>query len=150
LVALVFAIVAATLAAVTVVSPAHAATARLTIGTGKASCPGGYVCLWTLNNYTGTGYAFFNSEVDYAALPSPFNSIQDNSWSFYNNGFAGSFEDVHMYQDRNQTGMNFVLCRGDAIPELPPNAEVNPPTTTLPGRGWRDRVSSHKWGDFCG
>jgi hypothetical protein len=128
-------------------SPARAATARLTIGAGKASFPQGYVCLWVLSDYTGTGYAFFNSETNYATLPAPFNGIQDNSWSFYNNGFAGSVEDVRLFRNAGQAGEEFVLCRGDAIPYLPPNGEL--PQSGSNALGWRDTVSSHKWGDFC-
>lgn len=138
-----------TAVSVLTVSPAKAAAARMTIGTGKASCPQGYVCLWTLSNYTGQGYAFFNTEDSYAVLPSPFNGINNNSYSFYNRGDAGSVEDVRLYRGDNRTGDNFVLCRGDSIPELPPNSDVDPPDTNWPGRGWRDQVSGHTWGSYC-
>ena len=133
------------------VLPAHAVTSRMTIGSGLASCPSGYVCLWTLSNFTGSGYAFFNSETNYAGLPAPFNGIQDNSWSFYNNGATS---DIEFYRDANYSGGSFVLCKGQSIAALPPNSSINPPTlrsdgTNEPGRPWRDQISSHHFGTWC-
>jgi len=131
--------------------PAAAVTTRLIIGSGWQSCPAGYVCLWTLNDYTGTGYAFYNSETDYATLPAPFNGIQDNSWSFYNNGNTSDI----MFFRANLYGQDwFVLCKQTGIPELPSNSVL--PTTGNPvgaeteaGRGWRDTISSHHFGAWC-
>lgn len=137
-----------TSAAVAVPSPGYAATARLTIGQGLSSCPPGYLCLWTLNNFSGTGYAFFNSEANYVTLPAPFNGIQDYSWSFYNNGYAGSYEDVALFRDINYSGDRLTLCRGSSIAYLPANYTL-PQSTAEPGRGWRDQVSSHQWGMWC-
>ena len=144
--------VACLLGLVRVAGTAEAAAAtRLTIGTGWQSCPAGYVCLWTLNNYSGQGYAFFNSELDYQTLPAPFNAIQDNSWSFYNNG---NTSDIRFFR-ANQYGQDwFVLCKQMGIPELPPNSALptpgNPPgAENEPGRGWRDVVSSHNFGAWC-
>jgi len=100
-------------------------------------------------DYTGGGYAFFNTEDSYAVLPAPFNSINNNSYSFYNHGEAGSVEDVRLYRGDNRTGDTFLLCRNDSISELPPNADVDPPDANWPGRGWRDQVSGHTWGNYC-
>jgi hypothetical protein len=125
--------------------PALAADARRTIGNGIASCPEGYVCLWTLTNYTGQGYAFFNSETDYGTLPAPFNGIQDYSWSFYNNG---KFSDILFFRDHLYQGDWFVLCKQTGIPYLPPNGEL-PTAGNEPGRGWRDQISSHHFGAWC-
>ena len=126
-------------------SPAQAVTTRLTIGVGKASCPAGYVCLWTLSNYQGTGYAFYNDELNYATLPSPFNAIQDNSYSFYSHG---NTSDIRFFRNSNLTNDAFLLCRGESIDYLPPNADVDPPASE-PGEGWRDAISSHDFGAFC-
>jgi len=125
--------------------PASAVTTRLQIGNGSGSCPAGYVCLWTLSNYTGQGYAFYNSETDYNTLPAPFNGIQDNSWSFYNNGNTSDimFFRAHLYQQDW-----FVLCKGTGIPALPSNGEL-PSASSEPGRGWRDTISSHHFGAWC-
>ena len=143
--------VAAVAATVIVATPAHAVTTRLTIGAGLSSCPAGYVCLWTLNGYTGSGYAFYNSETDYSTLPAPFNGIQDNSWSFYNHG---NTSDIMFFRDANYGGDWFVLCRGDAIAQLPANSSLPTSTNpsggdTEPGRGWRDSVSGHHFGAWC-
>lgn len=126
-------------------SAAGAVTTRLIIGSGKSSCPAGYVCLWTLNDFTGTGYAFYNSESDYSTLPSPFNGIQDYSWSFYSHG---NTYDIKFYRHAGQSGEGFVLCRGEAIASLPANSTL-PTVSSEPGRGWRDQVSSHKFGAWC-
>jgi hypothetical protein len=132
-------------AALAVPSPAQAVTTRLTIGPGLGSCPAGYVCLWTLNNFTGTGYAFYNSETDYSTLPAPFNGIQDNSWSFYSHG---NTYDIKFYRDNYWGGDSFVLCRGEAIAYLPSNSTM-PQSGAEPGRGWRDAVTSHHFGAWC-
>ncbi|MFG2043787.1 peptidase inhibitor family I36 protein [Dactylosporangium sp. NPDC048998] len=126
-------------------APALAVTTRMTIGNGSGSCPLGYVCLWTLDNYTGTGYAFYNSETDYSTLPAPFNNIQDNSWSFYNNGQTS---DITFYRDYGYGGDWFVVCKQTGIPSLPSNSTL-PTWTNEPGRGWRDHVSSHRFGAYC-
>jgi hypothetical protein len=128
------------------VKPAAAANARLTIGPGLASCPAGYVCLWTLDNFQGSGYAFFNSESNYTSLPAPFNGIQDNSWSFFNNG---NNYDIRFSRHIGYGGDSWILCKKAAVAVLPYNSEVNPPTWSEPGNGWRDNVSSHKFGAFC-
>jgi hypothetical protein len=141
-------LIAGVATAIVVANPASAATSRITVGAGSSSCPAGYVCVWVLGGYQGSGYGFFNSETNYAALPSPFSNANNNTWSFFNNGHAGSFEDVRMYRDSGQVGDQFVLCRGDAIPDLPANSSL-PSNTSFPGRGWQDQVTSHKWGDFC-
>lgn len=131
--------------------PAFALDVRRTIGNGAASCPGGYVCLWTLENYTGQGYAFFNSETDYATLPAPFNNIQDNSWSFFNNG---NTSDITFFR-ANLYGQDwFVLCKGTGMPWVPFNSDLPQPgnpngAENEPGRGWRDTISSHHFGKWC-
>ncbi|OJF10938.1 hypothetical protein BG844_29330 [Couchioplanes caeruleus subsp. caeruleus] len=138
-------------AIVYIAGPARAAESRMLIGEGWQSCPAGYVCLWAFSDYTGRGYAFFNSEVDYATLPSPFNGIQDDSRSFYNNG---NTSDVRFYR-ANQFGQDWLeLCKQTGIPKLPPTTDL--PTTsalpgadTEPGRGWLDVVSSHRFGEWC-
>jgi hypothetical protein len=109
------------------------------------------VCLWTLNNFTGSGYAFFNSETNYGALPYPFSIIQDNSWSFYNHGATS---DIEFYRDSGYGGDHFVLCKGQSIAALPSNSLINPPTrrsdgTYEPGRPWRDQITSHHFGAWC-
>lgn len=129
-------------------SPVRAATSRITVAAGKGSCPVGYVCLWLLGAFNGTGYGFYNSESNYASLPYPFSLTNDNTWSFYNNGLAGAVDDVRFYRESGLSGDQFVLCRGDAISDLPPNGNL-PQITWYPGRGWRDAISSHKWGDYC-
>jgi hypothetical protein len=127
--------------------PSWAVTTRLTIGTGTASCPAGYVCLWTLNNFTGNGYAFFNSETDYSALPYPFDVIDNNSWSFYNHG---NTDDIAFYRNANYGGPStFILCKGVAVAQLPVNSDVDPPDTAEPGEGWRDSITSHHFGVWC-
>jgi hypothetical protein len=131
--------------------PAFAVTPMLTIGSGVGSCPAGYVCLWTLSDYTGAGYAFYNSETDYATLPAPFSSIENFSWSFYNNGTSS---DIMFFRDRLYLGDWFVLCRQTGIPVLPSNSDLprvgKPPgAETEPGRGWRDQISSHHFGAWC-
>ncbi|MGN9913627.1 peptidase inhibitor family I36 protein [Phytohabitans sp. LJ34] len=141
-------LLAIVLVAVTAVSglrPATALATRMIIGPGLASCPAGYVCLWTFSNFTGTGYAFFNSEYDYYSLPAPFNGIENFSWSFYSHG---NTHDIRFFRD-TQSGDSFILCKGTWIAELPSNAEVTPPAAYEPGRGWRDTISSHKFGAFC-
>jgi hypothetical protein len=118
----------------------------MTIGAGLSSCPAGYVCLWILSDFQGTGYAFFNTENNYATLPAPFNGINDFSWSFYSHG---NTHDIRFYREAH-SGDSFVLCRGEAISFIPPNFEVWPPTGSgEPGRGWRDQISSHRFGRYC-
>jgi Peptidase inhibitor family I36 len=134
---------------ISILPSAHveAVTTRMTIGPGLASCPAGYVCLWPLSDFAGGGYAFFNSESNYATLPSPFNAINNNSWSFYSHG---NTYDIRFHRGSGWTGDTFVLCRGLAIAFIPPNADIDPPAgTSWPGFGWRDQISSHKFGDFC-
>lgn len=133
-------------AAVVVPGAAQAVETRLQIGTGYQSCPLGYVCLWTQSNYTGSGYAFYNSESNYATLPLPFRNIQDYSWSFYNNG---QYNDIRFFLHVDYSGHSFILCKQRGIPELPPNTNVDPSDLTYNGHGWRDRVSSHKFGNYC-
>ena len=146
----VVAALAAVVASIAIASPAQAVVTRKIIGTGLASCEAGYVCLWTLNDFSGTGYEFYNSESNYSALPSPFNVIDNNSWSFYNNGTSCSgCQDVRFYRG-NGSGDSFILCMGESIGTLPPNLNVDPPVATgRGGDGWRDDVSSHVWGGFC-
>lgn len=144
-VGLLLAIVLVAVTAISGLKPATALATRMIIGQGLASCPAGYVCLWSLSNFSGTGYAFYNSEFDYFSLPAPFNGIDDYSWSFYSHG---NTYDIRFFRG-SQSGDSFILCKGTWIAELPDNSQVNPPATYEPGLGWRDEISSHKFGAFC-
>lgn len=118
--------------------PAPAQTSRLLIGEGTGSCPAGYFCLWALRNYTGRGVAFYNSESNYAALPSTFSFINDWAWSVYNHG---NTHDIRVGRDASLNGGTFVVCRGDAIPDLTIGRSIG----VMPGDKWADRPSSHQF-----
>jgi hypothetical protein len=64
-----------------------------------------------LGNFAGGGYALLNSKTNYGTMPAPFNTIQDNSWSLYKNGTAGSAPDIEFYRNTSYGGEVFVLCR---------------------------------------
>ena len=119
---------------------ANAVTTIIQVNPCKASCPAGYVCLWPLNDFPGTGVGFYSDEDNYATLSSTYNFIQDNSWSMYSHG---NTYDVRFFANAGYSGRSFVLCKGDAISELPLNSWVKP------GTGWRDTISSHDFAAIC-
>jgi hypothetical protein len=106
------------------------------IAAGKENCPRGYVCAWSLSYFQGWGVAWFGRSDSWGPT-----GMNDNSWSFFNNGYSGSLDDVRFFRDGQYGGGNFVLCNGEAIPYLPPNAAAK--------NGWRDAVSSHRWENTC-
>jgi hypothetical protein len=103
------------------------------IGSGTGSCPSGYTCLWPNTNYGGRGVAFYGDETNFRALPSPYNSIQDDASSAYNNGRTHS---VRLAVDANGGGNTFTLARGRGTPDM---------LRDLAGDMYDNKISSLRW-----
>lgn len=121
-----------------VATTAQSATAIISVGNGTGSCPAGYVCLWEHANYTGRGVGFYGDHASYYTLAAPFNWLPGNASSLYNHGNS---YDVRFFWSTYYTGRSFVLCRGDAVSQLPRDDElpVGSPRT------WNDEIASHDW-----
>jgi len=121
-----------------VTTSAQSATSIISVGNGTASCPAGYVCLWEHADYTGRGIGFYNDYSNYYSLSAPFNWLPGRASSLYNHGNS---YDVRFFWYTNYGGRSFVLCRGDAVSQLPRDDElpIGSPRT------WNDEIASHDW-----
>jgi hypothetical protein len=130
-------------AALLLASHTTASTAQerlLIIGEGTTACPRGYLCAWPESDFRGRGVAIFGSESDWRLFPPPFDIIDNRASSFFNNGFSDEQADVRLGREFSLNSGTFVLCNGDAIPDLGPGRDDG----QNPGLTWNDAVTSNQ------
>src|SRR5262245_54878178 len=120
------------------ITTAQSATSIISVGQGTGSCPAGYVCLWEHPNYTGRGVGFYGDNANYNALAAPHDWLAGRASSLYNHGNS---YDVRFFWLANYSGRSFVLCRGDAVSQLPEDAELPAGSP----RTWNDEIAAHDW-----
>ncbi|HWD09280.1 MAG TPA: peptidase inhibitor family I36 protein, partial [Actinomycetota bacterium] len=90
----------------------------LLIGSGPASCPRGYVCVWERPDYEGRGVAIFGTERDWNAFPSDDGFILDQVQSAFNNGYPDRLPDVAFYPSELYGGSPVIVLNGVRLPDL--------------------------------
>lgn len=101
----------------------------------------GYFCGWGSPNYSGGlhGYAEYNDS-NYGDGSGEVMYSNNVTESWRNHGYAGTYDDVRVYQYENYGGYSFCVARGGGVP--------------VPGRmpngvSWANQASSHKWVSSC-
>jgi hypothetical protein len=110
-------------------TPSPAAAAGVASPQALGDCPSHYACLWVLTNFTGTRWQGENAN---STLPA---SIDNNSWSSYNNGVNCT---VHFWTGPGYTGVAFNEIIGSRRADLRQNNRPD-------GGTWADVISSVNW-----
>jgi hypothetical protein len=106
--------------------------------TGKADCPGGYVCFWVHAYYQGPMGKLAGNNLSWGAFPQSqcaTDTWEDCASSTFNNGNSCA---VDLYTGRAYTGYNLWEQRGSYRDNLALNRAPD-------GQSFNDRISSNVW-----
>jgi len=103
--------VAKTMAFVTVaLTAAVLPTAAQAAPTALNDCPGGRICAWADDNYSGGRAEWEGNDYNWGD-----DGMHDNAESLYNNGFSAPRDRVLVYEDVNMGGSYICLERGESV-----------------------------------
>lgn len=107
----------------------------------SGGCNQGYFCAWEDEGGLIEGVGFYYDKWDWGASDVPTvsfgESINNNSESWWNNGYAGSYEEVQMYDLAGGGGSSYCVPNGiGAIRDGDP-------------AGLKNDVSAHAWRNSC-
>lgn len=98
-------------------------------------CETGYFCAWRGTTGSGGGVGFYYDKWDWGASDVPV-SINNTSESWWNHGFAGSFDDVQMYTGAGGTGSSYCVRNGVQL-------------WSGSAGGLKNAASAHVWRNSC-
>ncbi|MFJ3671454.1 peptidase inhibitor family I36 protein [Streptomyces sp. NPDC090106] len=122
-------VVAATVAAVSLLAPSPAEAAA-------SDCPSGSLCVWDAINYTGNRCSWSSADSDWTSGSVTCSWADDrNIMSVYNHGTSSSYEGVGLYSAAGYSGYLGCVGQGEKAPGVSGGPGV--------------KVRSHKWLASC-
>ncbi|MFC9424823.1 hypothetical protein [Streptomyces sp. NPDC056987] len=122
-------------AAETPVGPAAGASASVIAADGNFYA-------WRDINGGGGNCAWSGNDSDWSTC-SPGGNMRNQASDIWNNGYAGSYDDVLVYWGLNYTGAYACIPNGRSYNPL--TSYYFPNTGTGGGQNMNDNISSHKW-----
>lgn len=103
-------------------------------------CHTGYFCAWRSTGGASGGVGFVADKWNWGASDVPGfiggGGIDNNAESWWNNGYAGAYDDVQMYRVAGGSGTSYCVRNGISIWSGDPG-------------GLRNAVSAHVWRNSC-
>ena len=123
-------------------SSAQAATAAAAPNATALAPADGYFYAYADSNYGGKYCRWVGNDTDWSSC-SPGGNLRNQASSLWNNGYAGSFDDVYVYWGLSYGGAYACIGNGLAYSNL--SNYVFPVGGSGVGENMNDNISSHKW-----